>query len=147
MPFRGSHTTTVDEKGRLKIPAEFKATNDEEFGPDFFITSLNGVRVLVYPFSVWRKIEEKLEKLPSMNKSKQKYLDRTMRWGGTAQIDPQGRVLVPARLRDSAAMRGEVEVLGHINHLEVWKSERLDQHLEEEPWTDADESNLSSLDI
>jgi MraZ protein len=145
--FRGSHTTTVDEKGRLKIPAEFKATLDEEFGPDFFVTSRDGQRVLVYPFSEWRKIEEKLAALPSMNKSKQKFLDRTMRWGGTARIDPQGRVLIPARLRESAGMKGEVEVVGYLEHIEVWKPERLDQHLEQEPMTEADEKTLSDLNI
>jgi len=147
MSFRGSHTTTVDEKGRLKIPAEFKATIDEEFGPDFFVTSRDGQRVLVYPFSEWLKIEEKLEKLGSTNKAKQKFLDRTMRWGGTARIDPQGRVLIPARLRELAGMKGEVEVVGYLKHIEVWKSEPFDQYLDREPMTEAEEKELSDLNI
>jgi len=144
---RGSYTTTVDVKGRLKIPAEFKALLDEKYGPDYYVTSLDGQRVHVYPFPEWRKIEDKLAALPSMNKSKRKFLDRTNYWGQTARIDGQGRILVPSQLRESALMKGEVAVMGYLDHLEVWKPERFDQHLEQNPMTEEDEKTLSDLGI
>jgi len=144
---RGNYPATVDGKGRLKIPTAFKTYLDENYGPDFYVTSLDGQFVRVYPFAVWREIEEKLAAVPSMNKAKKKFLDRTNYWGQQVRMDGQGRVLVPGQLRDSAAMRGEVAVLGYLNYLDVWNTERYREHLEREPLSDEDLENLGNLGI
>ncbi len=144
---RGNYPATVDGKGRLKIPTGFKAFLDESYGPDFYVTSLDGQFVRVYPFSVWRDIEEKLAALPSMNKSKKKFLDRTNYWGQVVRADGQGRVLIPALLRESAAMRGEVAVIGYLNYLDVWNMDRFREQLEHNPLTGDDEQTLSNLGI
>jgi MraZ protein len=124
--FRGNNPASVDEKGRLKIPTAFKAVLDEKYGQEFFVTSLDGQSVRVYPLPVWIKIEEKLAPLPSMNKAKKQFLDRANYWGQTAHADAQGRVLIPSLLRESAGMHGEVAVIGHLEeYLEVWSLERL----------------------
>jgi len=144
---RGNNPATVDGKGRLKIPAAFKAYLDENFGQDFFVTSLDGQSARIYPFPVWREIEDKLAALPSMNKAKKRFLDRTNYWGQAARSDAQGRVLIPTQLRESAAMHGEVAVLGYLNYLEVWNQERYREHLEREPLGDDDLETLSNLGI
>lgn len=144
---RGNYPATVDGKGRLKIPAAFKAYLEENYGPDFYLTSLDGQSVRVYPFSVWREIEEKLAALPSMNKAKKRFLDRTNYWGQQVRIDGQGRILIPSQLRESAAMRGEVAVLGYLNYLDVWNRDRYREYLERQPLTDDDEQTLSNLGI
>jgi len=144
---RGNYPATVDVKGRLKIPTAFKAYLDENYGPDFYLTILDGQFVRVYPFSVWRDIEEKLAVLPSMNKAKKKFLDRTNYWGQTARMDGQGRVLIPSLLRESAGMRGEVAVIGYLVYLDVWNMERFREHLERSPRTEEDEQGLSNLGI
>jgi MraZ protein len=144
---RGNYPATVDGKGRLKIPTAFKTFLDENFGQDFYLTSLDGQFVRVYPFKVWREIEEKLAALPSMNKAKKKFLDRTNYWGQQVRMDGQGRVLIPAQLRESAAMHGEVAVLGYLNYLDVWNTERYREHLEREPLTDEDLEGLGNLGI
>ncbi len=144
---RGNYPATVDVKGRLKIPTAFKSYLDENYGPDFYLTSLDGQFVRVYPFSVWRDIEEKLAVLPSMNKAKKKFLDRTNYWGQTARMDGQGRVLIPSLLRESAGMRGEVAVIGYLVYLDVWNMERFREHLERSPLTEEDEQGLSNLGI
>ena len=61
--FRGNHPTRVDEKGLLKIPAEFKRVIDEKYGAQFYITSLDGRIAQVYPFEEWQRIEEKLARV------------------------------------------------------------------------------------
>jgi len=144
---RGNYPATVDGKGRLKIPTAFKTYLDENYGPDFYVTSLDGQFVRVYPFSVWREIEEKLAALPSMNKAKKKFLDRTNYWGRTARVDGQGRILIPSLLRESAAMRGEVAVIGYLIYLDVWNMERFREHLERTQLTEDDEQTLSNLGI
>jgi len=144
---RGNNPATVDAKGRLKIPTGFKAYLDENFGQDYFVTSLDGQSARLYPFPVWREIEDKLAALPSMNKSKKRFLDRTNYWGQTQRADSQGRVLIPSFLRQSAGIQGEVAVLGYLNYLEVWSLERYREHLEREPLNDDDLATLSNLGI
>ena len=144
---RGRHAATMDVKGRLKIPTAFKSILDEQYGPDFYVTSLTGQYVRVYPFTEWRKIEEKLAALPSMNKAKQKFLDRANYWGQAVRMDAQGRILIPSQLRESAAMRGELAVLGYLEYLDVWNPQRFDEHLEQNPITEEDEKALSDLNI
>ena len=144
---RGNNPATVDGKGRLKIPAAFKTYLDENYGPDYYVTSLDGQFVRVYPFAEWRSIEEKLAAVPSMNKQRKKFLDRTNYWGQMAKMDSQGRILIPVLLRESAAMRGEVAVLGYLTYLDVWNNERYREHLEGEPLTDEDTEGLSNLGI
>jgi MraZ protein len=144
--FRGNNPATVDDKGRLKIPAAFKADLDEKYGQDFFVTSLDGKSVWIYPLPEWIKIEEKLAPLPSMNKAKKHFLDRTNYWGQSARADAQGRILIPALLRESAGVQGEVAVMGHEERLEVWSMERLREPMSE-PFSDEDMNTLDSLGI
>jgi|SRR5208337_33051 len=144
---RGNYPATVDGKGRLKIPAAFNTYLDENYGADFYVTSLRGQSVLIYPLPVWRGIEEKLKAQPSMNKSVKKFLERTNYFGQLGRADGQARLLIPSVLRESAAMQGEVAVLGYLNYLEVWNNQRYLEHLEREPFTDEDEKALSDLGI
>ncbi len=144
---RGNYPATVDGKGRLKIPAVFKSYLDENFGPDFYVTGVDGQSVYIYPFPVWRGLEEKLAALPSMNKSKKRFLDRVNYWGQIVHADSLGRLLIPSLLRESAAMRGEVAVIGYLDHLNVWNMQRFREHLEQAPFTDEDEQALSDLGI
>jgi len=145
---RGNNPATVDGKGRLRIPEAFLTLlQQQNYGLEFFITSTDGLSARIYPFPVWRDIEDKLAALPSMNKAKKRFLDRTNYWGQAAKADTQGRVLIPAHLRESAAMQGEVDVLGYLNYLEVWNKQRYREHLESEPLTDNDLETLSNLGI
>ena len=78
--FRGNHPTRVDEKGRLKIPADFKRVVDERYGSQFFITSLDGERAQVWPMPEWQKIEDRVVNQPP-SVAKKKWLDRTSYYG------------------------------------------------------------------
>src|SRR3979409_783183 len=105
--FRGNHPTRVDEKGRLKVPAEFKQVIDEKYGQQFYITSVDGKVAQVYPFEEWERIEQKLAGLSNFNPTKRKFLDRTNYYGQQVEMDGQGRLLLPQLLRESAQSKGE----------------------------------------
>ena len=145
--FRGNHPTRVDEKGRLKVPAEFKRVIEEKYGADFYITSVDGQRAQVYPFEEWQRIEEKLARLSNFNPAKKKLLNRTNYYGQTVEIDGQGRLLLPSLLRQDAQLKGEVAVLGMLNHLEVRNMESFRQEMADEPFTAEDEKTLDELGI
>ena len=145
--FRGNHPTRVDEKGRLKVPAEFKRVVDEKYGNQFYITSLDGKSALVYPFEEWQRIEEKLARLSTFNPTKKKFLNRTNYYGQVVEMDGQGRLLVPALVRDSAEIRGDVAVLGQLSYLEVRNMEGFRREIEDNAFTAEDEKTLDDLGI
>jgi MraZ protein len=144
--FRGNHPTRVDEKGRLKVPAEFKRVIDEKYGAQFYITSQDGRVAQIYPFEEWERIEQKLAALSNFNPTKKKFLMRTNYYGQQVEMDAQGRLLLPQVLRQSAQLKGEVAVLGYLNRLEVQIMEAVRKEVEE-PFTTDDEKNLDQLGI
>ena len=145
--FRGNHPTRVDEKGRLKVPAEFKRLMDEKYGLEFYITSVDGKVAQVYPFEEWQKIEEKLSRLSNFNPTKKKFLNRTNYYGQLVEMDGQGRVLLPSLLREAAGIKGEVAVVGNLTYLEVQSIEAYRKDIEENPFTAEDEKTLDELGI
>ena len=145
--FRGNHPTRVDEKGRLKVPAEFKRVIDEKYAQRFYITSLDGIVAQIYPFEEWERIEQKLASLSTFNPTKKKFLNRVNYYGQVVEMDGQGRLLVPQILRESAQIRGEVAVLGNLTYLEVRNLEAFRKEISEQAFTDEDTKTLDELGI
>ena len=141
--FRGNHPTRVDEKGRLKLPAEFKRRVDELYGPQFFITSKDGRRAEIWPLKEWETIEAQLARLSPMDPVRKKFLDVTNYYGQMVEMDAQGRLLLPQLLRESAKATGEVNVLGVQTMLEVVNAESFKAEMKGE--RDAVELTVSDL--
>jgi len=146
MKLRGNSPTKVDEKGRLKIPASF-LEELKEFGNQFYITSTTGESARIYPMKVWNEIEDKLAKISSTNPAKNKFLMRTSYFGQVVELDGQGRVLLPAVLRESAQTKGDVDVFGKLDYLEVMNHTRVLDQLKNEPYTAEDDKILEDLGI
>jgi MraZ protein len=144
---RGNAPAKIDDKGRLKVPNGFRALIQEAHGRDLFVTSLSGDCVRIYPMPVWQAIEQKLAAMPASHPARQRFLDRVNYYGQVTDIDVQGRVLIPSRLRDSAGMQGEVDVFGQFHYLEVWNHERFLAKLQRDPFTDDDARALSQFGI
>ena len=145
--FRGNAPARIDEKGRLKVPNAFRTFIEAKYGRELFLTSLSGEYVRIYPMPVWLEIEQKLAEMPSTNPARLRFLDRISYFGQTGELDGQGRVLVPVRLREAATMSGDVDVLGQVNYLDVWNHDRFLAKLEREPFTDDDARALSEFRI
>jgi len=143
---RGNYTAKVDEKGRLKIPAAF-LEELREYGNKFFVTSENGDFVQIYPMKVWNEIEEKLARLPSHNRAKQKFLTRMNYYGHVVELDTQARLLIGPILREAAQMKGDVNVLGNLTFLEVWNQARFGEQMKMNPLTEEDRKVLEELGI
>jgi MraZ protein len=135
---RGSAPARVEDKGRLKIPTVFRGLIQDQQGPDVFVTSLKGDCVRIYPMPVWLDTERKLQAMPSNHPARLKFLDRVNYFGQTCELDSQGRIVIPAHLREAASIAGEVRVFGRIDYLEVWNEERFAEKLRREQWTDED---------
>jgi len=138
----GHSPAKVDDKGRLKIPAGFRTLIQDKYGPDCFITSTDGERAVIYPMPVWYDFQGRLTKVPSTSQAKTKLLERMNYYGQSGTIDAQGRVLVPAVLRNVAAITDDVVVLGNTDHLIVWNEERMQKRLSDNPLTAEDWKEL-----
>ena len=143
---RGNSPAKVDEKGRVKIPAAFVDTLKES-GERFYVTSTDGDYARIYPMKVWSEIEDKLAQMPSTNRAKRKFLMRTSYYGQTVELDGQGRLLLPTVLREAAQTKGDVDVLGNLDYLEVMNHARVLDQLKNEPYTDEDDKALEDLGI
>jgi MraZ protein len=145
--FRGNHPTRVDDKGRLKMPAAYKARVDEIYGNEFYITSTDGKRAQLYPLKEWEKKEEQLAKIPNAHPAKAKFLDVTSYYGHMAKMDDQGRLLLPQILRESAKVTGDVVVLGKMGILEVVNHDDFKGSLEQAPLTAEDMASLAEFGL
>ena len=140
---RGSAETTVDEKGRFKVPSVFRAPIEETFGPEFFLTSISGVDVLIFPMPVWNALEEKLAAMPAIHRAKAKFQERLNTYGQVARMDAQGRLLVPSLLREVSALEGDALVLGQTDHLKLVNRAKHLKGLRSTTITDEDYDELA----
>ena len=145
--FRGNARARIDDKGRLKVPNAFRSLLETKYGRELFLTSLSGEYVRMYPMPVWLEIEQKLGAMPTTHPSRLRFLDRVNYFGQPGELDAQGRVLIPPRLRDAASMAGEVDVLGQVTYLDVWNHDRFVSKLQREPFTDDDARALTEFGI
>jgi MraZ protein len=144
---RGSAPARIDDKGRLKVPTDFRRLIEDRYGSELFVTSIRGDSALLYPLPVWEEIEQRLAALPSTDQAKVRYLERVNYFGQQVALDVQGRIVVPQILRERAAMNGDVVVTGQLNHLVVWNHERFLSRLESEPLSADDLSALAGAGI
>lgn len=129
------------------MPTPFRRLIEDQHGKEVYITSLIGDCVRIYALAEWEAIEQRLALLPTMDPAKRKFLDRTNYYGQQATIDGQGRVLIHPLLRKSAEVLGDVVVLGYLSYLEVWESERFQQRLLSDPYSEEDEATMARLGI
>ena len=125
----------------------FRSLLESKYGRELFLTSLTGEYVRLYPMPVWIDKEGKLGQMPSTHPARLRFLDRVNFFGQVAELDTQGRVLLPVRLRETATMSGDVDVLGQYDYLEVWNHDRFLTKLQRDPYTDEDARALSEFGI
>ena len=144
---RGSHSATVDDKGRIKVPADFRKIIRARHGDELFLTSFTGESLRAYPLAAWRELEDRVARLPAMHPVRQKLETWVNYYGHMARMDKQGRVVIPQLVRESAKLDGEVVIMGKIDHLEVWNHKTFRGRLAAQRLTEADFQTLADLGI
>lgn len=114
----GTYSHNIDAKGRMNFPTKLR----ESLGDSFIITrGLDGC-LFVYSREEWAVMEEKISSMPlSKGKNVQRFF-----FSNAAEIeaDKQGRILIPAHLREYAGLEKDVMVIGAVNRAEIWDKER-----------------------
>lgn len=119
--FRGTHTVSLDAKGRLAIPARFRDGLAQLESPDLVLTLNPWDRSLwLYPLAEWEVIEAKLAALSDYDRHSRRTKQILRGYATDCRCDAQGRVLLPQELRDLAALTKQAVMLGQGNKLELW---------------------------
>ena len=122
--FMGEYNHTVDEKGRLIIPAKYR----EELGNEFVVTKgLDGC-LFAYGLSEWPVLEEKLRALPLTNKDARAFARFMLAGAASVEIDKQGRILLPQVLRNFAEIEKEVVLIGVASRFEIWNRTKWEEN-------------------
>ena len=136
MLFRGINNIAVDAKGRMAMPARYREHLFEGCGGRLVVTVDRDHCLLVYPFPEWEVIESKLIELPSLNKQA-RLLQRLLIGHATElEMDGQGRILLPAILRDFAGLKKKAILIGQGKKLEIW---------DEDTWTEKQQEWMESV--
>lgn len=139
--FMGQYEHSIDVKGRTIIPVKYR----EELGESFVVTrGLDGCLYL-YPAAAWQEFADKLKSLPSNLKNRQvqrQFLSKAME----VSLDKQGRILIPAMLRELAGLEKDIAFVGMMNHVEIWDKNRLEQENDSEN-AEMLETAMDELDI
>ncbi len=121
--FSGEYNHTIDDKGRVIIPSRFRY----ELGENFVLTrGLDGC-VCVYPKSAWDVLESKLGSLPLTNKNARLVTRFLVGGAQSCELDKQGRINVPASLREHAGLTKDVVIVGTLERIEIWDKSRWDE--------------------
>ena len=140
--FRGNCPTRLDEKGRLKLPADFKHEIDKSYDGQFYVTSFDGKVIKLFPLSEWEQLEERVSRSESYE-ARERFSEVTSYYGQRAELDAQGRLTIAEWLRNKFGLKGEMAVIGKLNHLELRIMEEFSKSVEEKPLTIAELNELT----
>lgn len=125
--FMGEFHHTIDDKGRMIIPAKFR----EELGATFVVTRGMDKCLFVYPEEEWKQLEEKLKTLPFTKKDARAFTRFFFSGATESELDRQGRVNIPATLRNYANLEKECVVIGVSNRVEIWGKDIWEEYFAE----------------
>jgi MraZ protein len=128
--FRGQYEHSIDEKGRLSIPAKFREILKKE--RTLVLTSFDGY-ITAFPMKTWRVIEERLRSNPTFKRDMRDFLRLIYSSAEDAGIDLQGRILIPQALRQRAGITREVVILGVMDQIEIWDKARWEDKVTSAP--------------
>ncbi len=123
----GEYLHTMDEKGRVNIPARLR----EELGDNFVVTRGLDNCLFIYPHKEWAALETKLKSLSSSRAEARAFLRLFFSGAAEVELDRQGRVLIPPALREHASLQKEVIFIGVSNRAELWSREKWEEYSKE----------------
>jgi MraZ protein len=133
--FRGQFTYTIDDKGRLAIPAKLRKNITSESNDTIVMVKGFSRCIDLYPLAEWQKIEEKLLQLNPFNEEHTKFIRMLSSYAADDKMDSQSRILIPKKLLDYAQIEKEVIILGALKKIEVWNPKNFEDYLNSSPET------------
>ncbi len=127
--FRGISSIVLDAKGRIKLPARYRQLLPADKALEVVVTiDTESPCLLLYPLQEWELIEEKLQALPSFNPAARRIQRLLIGHATDLELDSNGRILLPALLRDYARIEKEMRVVGQGRKIELWSAREWDEY-------------------
>jgi MraZ protein len=125
--FSGKYYYTLDPKGRIIVPAPFREIISSNYNPKLYIVNAAFDKcLLIYPQEEWNRLEEKVRQLPKMQEEVRFFMRRVIASAQEVELDKQGRILIPATLREDAGLGSDIVVVGQIEKIELWDRKEWD---------------------
>ena len=138
--FRGINSATLDGKGRMALPARFRESLMVIAEGRIVVTiDMRERCLLLYPLPEWEVVQAKLEALSNIAENARRLQRLLIGHATDVELDGQGRILLPAMLRDYAALQKKLVLVGQGNKLEIWASDHWQERMQ--TWL-SEESNL-----
>ena len=118
--FTGEYQYSIDNKGRLNIPAKFRKALNTINNSTFVVTRGFDPSLIIYPVEEWNKVEKQLSKLSSIKNQDRNFVRSIVRFATYSKYDKQGRIQIPDTLLEYAHIRKEVVIIGMIKKIELW---------------------------
>ncbi len=134
--FLGTHTPRLDDKGRLILPAKFR----EQLEDGVVVTRGQERCLYVFPVAEFQRIAGQFRQAPVTSKQARDYLRVFLSGASDEAMDRQGRITVPATLRDYAGLNRDCAVIGAGDRIEIWDSTAWDAYLSEQETAFADQA-------
>ena len=125
--FMGEYQHSIDQKGRIMMPAKIRT----QLGERFVLTKGLDSCLFVYPEQEWKVLEEKLKKLPFTNRDARNFSRFFFSGATEVEFDKQGRILVPNNLRSHGKLDKDVVIIGVSTRLEIWDKETWENYSNE----------------
>ena len=122
--FIGEYQHVLDPKGRVIMPSKFR----EGLGEKFVVTKGLDHCLFVYPQNEWQELERKLRTLPLTSKDARAFTRFFFAGATECELDKQGRILIPANLREYAELTKELVIIGVASRVEIWSKEKWDDY-------------------
>lgn len=130
--FRGVATFNLDAKGRMAIPAKFRKRLDVCCEGRLVVTIDHSDHCLqLYPLPEWERVEKKLSELPSLNPQVRRLKRMLLGYATECEMDNNGRILLPAKLREFADLQKSTVMIGQGNKFELWDEQTWNALMEE----------------
>lgn len=125
--FSGKHYFTVDPKGRIIIPAPFREIISSNYSTKLYITNHSSEKCLcIYPLEEWNKLLEQVRTKPRSDKYIKYLMQRVIGSAVEMEMDKQGRVLIPASLREDSKINTNIVIVGQLERIELWDRDEYD---------------------
>ena len=124
MSFMGTYQNNVDPKGRVSIPVKYR----DALGERFFVTKGFDSCIDIYTVDEWEKFADKLQKLSVTKRDMRNFVRFIFGNATEVELDKQGRILLPAMLRETVGIEKVVIVMGVGNKVEIWDKAKWEEH-------------------
>lgn len=145
MAFRGVDTINLDGKGRFSIPTKYRVELAEHCEGKLVVTADRERFLVLYPLPFWEEVEQKLKNLPSFNKKAMRFKRFILGHASQLEMDGQGRILLPERLREFAGLDKRIVLSCQINKFEIWDEAAWEKSMN--AWMEDDDSWEEMKDI